>query len=353
LSLARRMSVPRSPAVLDGQNGLICRSRTAQLGVPRRRVSGQPWASAGAASVLFRVSDGPRSGQLCHEACQPTTSGSPGRALVAWSRSDVTGRPRKRPDRVLADKAYSSPSTRRALRKRGIAFTSPEKKDHAANRLRRGSAGGRPPVFDLEVYKGRNVVERCFQPAQAVPCPGHPLHQTRRLLPHRAHPRRDRPLAPRFTGHGLAHTPPDYVVAMIAGQPLGDAPHRTLRAWSWCVWTRTRAGGTSRTYPRRARRTAASSSRPPNCEDPAPVATEVRTGSVSSRVRGAAGWVRDSAVVSRAKLRVLEHSSVRVVRAVLRGWGLLHWVTGGPDTPGRGLAGSRQDDRDHRARDAR
>lgn len=38
----------------------------------------------------------------------------------------------------------------------------PEKKDLAANRLRKGSAGGRPPVFDLEVYKGRNVVERCF-----------------------------------------------------------------------------------------------------------------------------------------------------------------------------------------------
>lgn len=77
-------------------------------------------------------------------------------------KRDGPGRPRKRPDRVLADKAYSSPSTRRALRARGIAFTSPEKKDHAANRLRKGSAGGRPPVFDLEVYKGRNVVERCF-----------------------------------------------------------------------------------------------------------------------------------------------------------------------------------------------
>ncbi|MCP2264407.1 Transposase [Promicromonospora thailandica] len=72
------------------------------------------------------------------------------------------GRPRKRPDRVLADKAYSSPATRRALRARGIAFTSPEKRDHAANRLRKGHRGGRPPVFDPEVYKGRNVVERCF-----------------------------------------------------------------------------------------------------------------------------------------------------------------------------------------------
>uniref|UniRef100_UPI0034DF4BC3 transposase n=1 Tax=Streptomyces sp. PU-14G TaxID=2800808 RepID=UPI0034DF4BC3 len=31
-----------------------------------------------------------------------------------------------------------------------------------ANRLRRGKAGGGPPTFDREVYKARNVVERCF-----------------------------------------------------------------------------------------------------------------------------------------------------------------------------------------------
>lgn len=72
------------------------------------------------------------------------------------------GRPRKRPDRVLADKAYSSPATRRALRARGIAITSPEKKDHAANRQRKGSAGGRPPAFAPQTYASRNVVERCF-----------------------------------------------------------------------------------------------------------------------------------------------------------------------------------------------
>lgn len=72
------------------------------------------------------------------------------------------GRPRKRPDRVLADKAYSSPATRRALRACGIAFTSPEKKDHAANRQRKGSAGGRPPAFAPQTYASRNVVERCF-----------------------------------------------------------------------------------------------------------------------------------------------------------------------------------------------
>jgi transposase len=72
------------------------------------------------------------------------------------------GRPRKRPDRVLADKAYSHPSTRAALRTRGIPFTSPEKADQIAHRKVKGARGGRPPAFDPKVYSGRNVVERCF-----------------------------------------------------------------------------------------------------------------------------------------------------------------------------------------------
>jgi transposase len=72
------------------------------------------------------------------------------------------GRPRQRPDRVVADKAYSHPSTRQALRRRHIAFTSPERSDQIARRKAKGSAGGRPPACDAEIYAGRNVVERCF-----------------------------------------------------------------------------------------------------------------------------------------------------------------------------------------------
>lgn len=75
---------------------------------------------------------------------------------------DGPGRPRKRPDRVLADKAYSHPSTRAALRRRGIAFTCPEKSDQIARRAAKGSRGGRPPAFDPQRYANRNVVERCF-----------------------------------------------------------------------------------------------------------------------------------------------------------------------------------------------
>lgn len=72
------------------------------------------------------------------------------------------GRPRSRPDAVLADKAYSHPSTRAAMRKRQIRFVSPERSDQIARRKAAGSRGGRPPAFDTELYKQRNVVERCF-----------------------------------------------------------------------------------------------------------------------------------------------------------------------------------------------
>lgn len=71
------------------------------------------------------------------------------------------GRPRTHPEAVLADKAYSHPSTRQEMRNRGVRFTSPERSDQIARRKAKGSAGGRPPTVDYEQYKHRNVVERC------------------------------------------------------------------------------------------------------------------------------------------------------------------------------------------------
>lgn len=64
--------------------------------------------------------------------------------------------------RVLADKAYSHPSTRAALRKRRIRHTIPERSDQIARRKAKGSAGGRPPGFDPDTYKKRNTVERGY-----------------------------------------------------------------------------------------------------------------------------------------------------------------------------------------------
>ena len=72
------------------------------------------------------------------------------------------GRPRTRPGRVLADKAYSSKAIRAYLRRRKIKATIPEPADQIANRARRGRRGGRPPAFDPEAYKRRNVVERAI-----------------------------------------------------------------------------------------------------------------------------------------------------------------------------------------------
>ncbi len=68
--------------------------------------------------------------------------------------------------RVVADKAYSHPSTRLALRRRRVRVTIPEREDQIARRKAKGSSGGRPPAFDPGIYKGRNVVERFFNRAK-------------------------------------------------------------------------------------------------------------------------------------------------------------------------------------------
>ena len=72
------------------------------------------------------------------------------------------GRPRTRPGRAMADKAYSSAANRAYLRRRGIQAVIPVKEDQKKNRRARGRSGGRPPAFDPGHYKERNTVERCF-----------------------------------------------------------------------------------------------------------------------------------------------------------------------------------------------
>ncbi|WP_202616233.1 IS5 family transposase [Actinomyces sp. 432] len=55
------------------------------------------------------------------------------------------GRPRTRPQMVLADRAYSSRANRDWLRAHHIKATIPIKADQAENRRAKGSRGGRPP----------------------------------------------------------------------------------------------------------------------------------------------------------------------------------------------------------------
>jgi transposase len=81
---------------------------------------------------------------------------------VAVRRPGGVGRPRRRPDSLTGDKAYGSKANRAALRARKIKAVIPQRRDHIANRLRKGSAGGRPPTFDAAQYKHRNQVERGY-----------------------------------------------------------------------------------------------------------------------------------------------------------------------------------------------
>lgn len=74
----------------------------------------------------------------------------------------VTGQVRTRPDAVRGDKAYSSKAIRAHLRSRRITAVIPQRENEKANRRRKGSRGGRPPTFDAQTYRGRNVIERNY-----------------------------------------------------------------------------------------------------------------------------------------------------------------------------------------------
>ena len=62
-----------------------------------------------------------------------------------------SGRPRRRPKRLVADKAYGKRTFRQFLRRHGIRFTIPRR----SNQRRSGP-------FDKAIYRERNKVERFF-----------------------------------------------------------------------------------------------------------------------------------------------------------------------------------------------
>jgi transposase len=68
------------------------------------------------------------------------------------------GRPRKRPEHLLADRGYGKGLSTGASSGRSIPHTIPERSDH---RRRREGRPGWPLGFDAELYARRNVVERC------------------------------------------------------------------------------------------------------------------------------------------------------------------------------------------------
>ncbi len=74
-------------------------------------------------------------------------------------RSAGPGRPRTKPQLLLADKAYGYPVYRAMLRARGIRHVIPLRGDH---RKRLAHRPGRRPLFSKAAYRRRNVVERCI-----------------------------------------------------------------------------------------------------------------------------------------------------------------------------------------------
>ncbi len=68
------------------------------------------------------------------------------------------GRPKRRAERLVADRGYDSSAFRRALRRRGIGMCIPPKRRPATWRPKRG----RPLVARTEEYRRRYTVERSF-----------------------------------------------------------------------------------------------------------------------------------------------------------------------------------------------
>ncbi|MFI1164511.1 hypothetical protein ACH4UM_13005 [Streptomyces sp. NPDC020801] len=86
------------------------------------------------------------------------------------------GRPRRKPDSLAADEAYSNGPCRICLRRRGMTHIIPEKTDSEAARLRKGSRGGWLPGFDEERYKNRHSVKRAMNKLKQSAATRHDEH---------------------------------------------------------------------------------------------------------------------------------------------------------------------------------
>ena len=95
---------------------------------------------------------------------------------------------------MLGDKAYSSRAIRSYLRRRRIIATIPEPADQAATECV-VAARGRPPAFDPESYKQRNIVERAINKLKGHRARGHAIRQARLHVPRNRRRRLDQDLA--------------------------------------------------------------------------------------------------------------------------------------------------------------
>jgi transposase len=82
------------------------------------------------------------------------------KALLEHCRLQLSrGRPRLRPQVLIADKGYDSQPLRQWLGKRGVKANIAERKLPEGKKRRRK---GRKPTFDAQLYRQRNVIERSF-----------------------------------------------------------------------------------------------------------------------------------------------------------------------------------------------
>ncbi|WP_435813806.1 IS5 family transposase [Streptomyces tauricus] len=150
-----------STIVRAHQHAAGARNKGAPPGEPDDHAIGR--SRGGLTTKIHLASDG-----RCRPLAFALTAGQAGDApafTAVMARLRVPrrrGRPRTRPDTVLADKAYSSRAIRDYLHRRGIRTVIPIPADQLRHRMRQGSDGGRPPAFDREAYKQRNTVERCI-----------------------------------------------------------------------------------------------------------------------------------------------------------------------------------------------
>ncbi|MFJ7985711.1 IS5 family transposase [Streptomyces sp. NPDC096351] len=150
-----------STIVRTHQHAAAARKKGAPAGEPADHAIGR---SRGGLTTKFHLA----SDTHCRPLAFVLTAGQAGDAPAfthVMARLRVPrrrGRPRTRPDLVLADKAHSSRAIREHLRKRAIRAVIPVPADQRGHRLRRGSRGGRPPAFDREAYKQRSTVECCI-----------------------------------------------------------------------------------------------------------------------------------------------------------------------------------------------
>ncbi|MFD7097625.1 transposase [Streptomyces xanthophaeus] len=130
------------------------------------------------------------------------------------------GRPRKKPDSVTADTAYSNGPCRQYLRRRGIRYTTPEKADSPARppaqRLTRRPATGlrRRAVQEAQHHRTGH------QPAEAVQGRRHEVRQAWLRVPWRSQ------------GSSLSHLAPclmDWAICVVVSCLTADKTHNGER----------------------------------------------------------------------------------------------------------------------------